>query len=127
MRAKADVRQRRWFYGFTPWSARPPHKTRIEFLHRARAALLHGRARFGAHELQHPLDALLAEGPQPPQIGTADADRLRAHGERLDGIGAAAKSAVDDHGHSPFHRRDDLGQRVDGGAAIVLAAPAGCR
>src|ERR1700721_2002750 len=46
----------------------PPHKPRIELLHRARAALLHGRAGFGAHDFEHPLDALLAEGAQSPQI-----------------------------------------------------------
>src|ERR1700691_6103766 len=105
-------------------SRRPAHKARVELLDRARAALLHGGAGFGAHDLEHALDAFLAERAEPPQIGSADADRLRAHRERLDRIGAAAESAVDDHGHAALHGGDDLRQRVDGGAAIILATSA---
>src|ERR1700733_5973032 len=109
---------------FGSGSGRPAHEARIELLDRADAALLHGRAGFGAHEIEYALDAFLAEGAQPPEIWPADADRLRAHRERLDRIGAAPKAAVDDHGHAALYRGDDLRQRVDGGAAVILAPSA---
>ena len=45
---------------------RPAHEARIKLLHRAHAALLHGYARLVAYDLEHALDAFLAEGSQPP-------------------------------------------------------------
>src|ERR1700733_15891297 len=88
-------------------SGRPAHKARVELLYRACAALLHGGAGFRAYDLEHALDTFLAECAEPPQIRPADTDRLRAHRERLDRIGAAAEAAVDDHGHAALHRGDD--------------------
>jgi hypothetical protein len=45
---------------------RPAHEARIKLLHRAHAALPHGYARLVAYDLEHALDAFLAEGSQSP-------------------------------------------------------------
>ena len=75
--------------------------------------MLHGGARLGAYQVEHTLNALLAEGTEAPEIRPPDASCLRSDRERLDHIGAAAESAVDDHRHPAVHRRDNLRQRVN--------------
>src|SRR5271170_2502960 len=102
----------------------PAHEARIELLDRAHAALLHGYARLRVYDIEYALHAFLAKGSQSPQVGPADANRLRAHGERLDRVRAAPESAINHYRNSALHRRDDLRQRVNGGAAIVLASAA---
>src|SRR5436189_436645 len=101
---------------------RPTHHRRLEILDRRRADLLHDRAQLDAQQVEHPLDPRLAEGAETPDIRAPDTDALRAHRQRLDDVGAAAKTAVDQDRDATAHRLDDLGQRVDGGAAAVLAA-----
>src|SRR5437879_6208139 len=105
-------------------SGRPAHERRRELPERAHAALLHRRLQLGAQELEHALDAGLAEGAQAPEVRPADAHRARAEREALDDVGAAPEPAVDQHRDAAAHGFDDLGQGVDGGAAAVLAARA---
>src|SRR5664279_69187 len=89
-----------------------------------RADLLHRALKLEAHQFKHALDAGLPEGAQAPDIGPPDADRGRAHAQRLDDVGATAEAAVDQDRHTAFDRLDDLRQRIDAGTAAVLAAPA---
>ena len=97
---------------------------RHEMLQRRRAELLHGGARLLLQQVEHALDARLAEGAEPPEIGPADADGARAERQRLDDVGAAAEARIDQHRDAAVDRLDDLGQRVDGRAAAVLGAAA---
>src|SRR5215472_5487555 len=90
----------------------PAHKGRREFRDRTYPALLHGDLKLGVQDLEHALDAGLPEGAEPPQIGSPNADGLGAERERLDDVGAAAESAVDEDGNSsgddPCHFRQAL-------------------
>src|SRR5882672_4340939 len=81
-----------------------PHERRRKLLHCLHPALRHRRLGFGAQELEHFRHARLAEGAQSPQVGPADADGARAHGERFAHVGAAAEAAVDEHRHLSFRR-----------------------
>src|SRR5712691_10487751 len=54
-------------YKAAPRSGRPTHERRRELPDRAHAALLHRRLQFDAQELEHALDAGLAEGAQAPE------------------------------------------------------------
>src|ERR1700692_3933809 len=78
-------------------SSRPADKARVEFADRAHAALLHGGPRLRSRQTEHARHPFRAEGPEPPEIGPSDADRLRAHRKRLDGVGAATESAAEDN------------------------------
>src|SRR5882672_1411369 len=89
----------------------PEHYRRLEVLERRRADLLHDGAQLDAQQLEHALDAGLAERAQAPDIRPADAHAARAQRERLDDIGAAAKAAVDEDRHAAADRLDDLRQR----------------
>src|SRR5262245_39195200 len=51
------------------YSRRTPHKTRVELLYRANAALLHCRTRLGADEVEHTFNALLPKAPRPQRYG----------------------------------------------------------
>ena len=44
--------------------------------------------------IQHPFDALLTKGRQPPNVRTADTDCRGAQGKRFEHIGASPKSTV---------------------------------
>src|SRR2546425_2146339 len=103
---------------------RAPNHRGYEVFDRRRADLLHGDAKLDAQQLEHTLDAGLAERAEPPEIRPADAHALRAHRQGLDDVGAAAKAAVDEHRDAPAHGLEHLRKRVDGGAAAVFAAPA---
>src|SRR6185369_17299585 len=81
-----------------------------------RADLLHGGVELDAQQLQHALDAGLAERTETPDVGPPDADRARAETQRLDDVGAAAESGVDQDRDAATDRFDDFRQRVDGGA-----------
>src|SRR5919201_1674679 len=102
----------------------PPHHGRHQVLDGGRADLLHHGVRLDAQELEHAFDAGLPEGAEAPDIGPPDAHRRRAHAQRLDDIGAAAEAGIDQDRHAALHGLDDLRQRVDGGAAGILAARA---
>src|SRR5262245_43690837 len=92
---------------------RTPHKTRVELLYRANAALLHCRTRLGADEVEHTFDTLLPKGAETPEVWPPNASRMRAHGKCLDHVGATTEPAVDDHRHATVHCRDDFWKRVD--------------
>src|SRR5580704_1207802 len=51
------------------FSSRPPHHRRPELFDRRRADLLHDGEELRAQQLEHALDAALAEGAEPPDIG----------------------------------------------------------
>src|SRR6185369_769197 len=57
---------------------------RRQMFERRRAHLLDQGAGLDAQELEHALDARLAESAEAPQIGPAHADRPGAHAQRLD-------------------------------------------
>src|SRR5262249_5503800 len=106
------------------FSLGPPHHRRRELLDRGRADLLHHRIGLGAQDLEYLLAARLAEGAQSPDIRPPDAARGRAHAQRLDHVGAAPETGIDQDRDAAVHRLDDLRQRVDGRAPAVLAARA---
>src|SRR5262249_28029961 len=95
------------------------HHGRDQMFDRRRAHLLGHGAGADAQDLEHALDAGLAEGAEPPEIGPAHADRLGAHAQRLDHIGAAAEAGVDQNRH---RARDlyDLRQCLDRRASPVI-------
>src|SRR5262249_49454519 len=72
--------------------SRSPHHCRHQLLDRRRADLLHHGVGFDAQKLEHALDAGLAERAEAPDVGSSDTDRGGAHAQRLDDVGAAAKS-----------------------------------
>src|SRR5262245_65599903 len=78
--------------------------------------------RLDAQELERALDARLAERAEAPDVGPADAHGGRPHAQRLDDVGAAAETGIDQDRHASVHGLDDLWQSVDGGAAGILAA-----
>ena len=96
---------------------------RRELLDVAHAALGHGRTRLSAQDIEHLLDPGLPEGTEPPQIGSADADRGGADGERFHHISAASKATVDQHRDATIHSLYDFRQRIDRGASAVFATP----
>src|SRR6185295_7107089 len=63
----------------------------------ARAAVAHCEFEFALQDFNDPLDAGLTERTEAPQKGPADPDGFRAQRERLENVGTAAKSAVDEH------------------------------
>src|SRR2546421_200409 len=76
-----------------------------------------------AQRLEHALDARLSEGPEAPEIGPAHADRLGAHAQRLDHVGAAAEAGIDQDRHRAGNL-NDLRQRLDRRPSAILAAAA---
>src|SRR6266581_6140390 len=122
--ARADFFTRSLAGRDDPRQLRLAHKRGRDLLDGAHAALLHGTLELGPQQLEHALDAGLAEGTEAPQIGPSDAHALGAHGERLDDVGAAAEPAVDQHRDFSTHRLHHLAQAVDGRAPAVLPARA---
>ena len=82
---------------------------RLERLQRAardvgdlrRAHLRHDDAQLAREDVEHALDAWLAERAQAPDVRPADADGRRAERERFEDVGAAAEAAVDEHRNAP--------------------------
>src|SRR5438552_10404289 len=83
-----------------------------EMLDGRRTDLLHGGVELDAQQLQHALDARLAERAETPDVWPPDADRARAEAQRLDDVGAAAEAGIDQDRHAPLHGFDDFGQRI---------------
>src|SRR5215831_6438545 len=104
--------------------SRPSHHSRREMLDGRRTDLLHDAQQLGPQQLQHALDASLAEGAEAPDIGPSDADRGRAHAQRLADIGAAAETGVHQDRDAAVDGFDNLGERINGGTAGVFAAGA---
>src|SRR5262245_1189219 len=103
----------------------PVHdELRLDVRDAPRAGLPHGGHKLRSQDVEHPLDALLSEGGEPPDIGPPDTDRIGAERERLEGVGAAADAAVHEHGDAAVHGRRHLGKAVDRRAAAVLGATA---
>src|SRR5262245_14356141 len=92
----------------------PAHHRRHQLLDRRRAHLLHHGVGFRAQKLERPLDAALAEGAEAPDIGPPDADGIGADAQRLDDVGAAAESAVDDDRDAPL-----TAATISGSASMV--------
>src|SRR5436190_12296009 len=95
-----------------------------EVLDARRTDLLHGGVKLEAHQLEHTFDARLPECAEPPDVRPADAHRARAQTQRLHHVGAAAEAGIDEDWHAAANCVDNLRQRVDGGAAGILAARA---
>src|SRR6516164_1483331 len=72
--------------------SRSPHHCRHQPLDRRRADLLHHRVGLDAQKLEHALDTGLAEGAEAPDVGSPNADGGGANAQRLDDVGAAAKT-----------------------------------
>src|SRR5512135_1133882 len=68
--------------------------------------------------------ARLSARSQTDALHAADADQARAGSERLDDVGAAIESAVDDDGGASVDRGGDFGQHVHRAAAVIELAPA---
>src|SRR5690242_496412 len=114
----------RWYPVRSFDSSRAPHHGRPQLLDRRRADLLHHRIGFRAQKLEHALDPALTEGAEAPDVRPADAHRIGADAQRLDHVGAAAETAVDDDRDAALYRLHDFRQRVDGRAPGILAARA---
>src|SRR6266568_2813150 len=69
----------------------PSHHRGHEVFDARRTDLLHGPVKLDAHQFEHALDSGLAERAEAPDVGPSDAHRARAHRQRLDDVGAAAK------------------------------------
>ncbi len=87
----------------------PADHPRHEVLDARRAELLHDRAQLDPKQLCHALHARLAEGAQAPDVRAADADRGRAHAQRLDDVGAAAEAGIHQDRNPALHRFEDRG------------------
>src|SRR5262249_41360715 len=85
------------------------------------ADLLHDTQQLGPQQLQHALHARLAERAEAPDIGASNADRGRAHAQRLADVGAAAEAGVDQDRDAAVDGFDDLRKRIDRGTAGVFA------
>src|SRR5712672_2662823 len=88
--------------------SRSAHHGRRQRLDVRGADLLHHAVGLDAQELEHALDAGLAERAQTPDVGAPDADGRCAHAQRLDDVGAAAEARVDQDRDAALHRLDDL-------------------
>src|SRR5436190_5461536 len=90
-----------------------PRNDRIEVFgpdlaDRGRADERHRPLELGIEDLEHPGDADLPEGPQPPDLRAADASHVRADRQRLEHVGTAADAAVEQHRHRSANRFDHL-------------------
>src|SRR4051812_8653967 len=117
--------------GAVPASAAPRCRPRLELQRAARdfreargAHLLHHDLELAIEDVEHALDARLTERAKAPDVRSADPDRLRAERECLEHVRAAAKAAVDDHGHAAVHGLEHLRERVDRAAQRLVRAPA---
>src|SRR6185503_19544843 len=72
-----------------------------------------------AQDVEDVLDAGLAVGGQPPQVGAADHHRAGTERDRLNHVGAATDAAVEQHLDLPAHRLGDRGQDPDRGGRAV--------
>ena len=95
-----------------------------DLIDRRRARLPHGHPELVEDQLDHLVDALLAERAKAPHVGTADPHRVGAERQGLEDVGAAADAAVDEHRNASPYAGDDLGQRLDRRAEAVLGAAA---
>src|SRR5688572_32429002 len=77
-----------------------------------------------AKDLEHRLDALLAERREPPDVRSSNANRCRAKRERLEDIGAAAEAAIHEHWHASRDSGGHLGHALNRRPQAVLGAPA---
>ena len=85
-----------------------------------RAHLGHDRLELAPQDREHRLDTVLAEGCEPPQVGSADAHGRSAEGDGLEDVRTSAKAAVDQDRDSTPDGSDDLRKRRDRGEAAVL-------
>src|SRR5262249_21182842 len=76
------------------------------------------------HQLEQADDASLAGRGQRIALHAAEPDQMRAGGNRLDDVGAAAERTVDDDFCAATRRLDDLRQHIHGAAAVIELAPA---
>src|SRR4051812_46427023 len=63
--------------------------------------------------LENGEDSFLAAGGQAPEVRTPDEHSAGAQRKRLEDIGAASHSSVQEHRDAPLHRVDDLRQDRD--------------
>ena len=84
---------------------------------RARTAVAHDQLEFGLQDGQDLVHAGLAERPKAPQHGTPDADGLCAQCKCLEDIGAAADTAIHEHGDVTADRGHDFRQGFNRRAA----------
>jgi len=100
--------------------SRAPHHRCGEVFERRRAELLHRDVGLGAQNSEHAFDAVLTKGAEAPQVGPTDTHRLRAHGQRLDDVGAAAEATVDQHRHAAADHVNNFRQHLDRRGDAVL-------
>ena len=74
----------------------------------ARTTADHGEPQLHVENIEHALDAILAEGRQPPGVGTPDTHRAGAERECLEGIGAATHAAINQHRYLPADTAHDV-------------------
>src|SRR5215475_3662792 len=87
-----------------------------------RADLLHDPNELRPQQLQYALYAWLAESPESPDVWSADPNCGRAHAQRLADVGATAEAGVNEDWDAAVDGLNNLGERIDGGAAGILAA-----
>ena len=89
------------------------------------AAHLHGVGQLAAYLVDVEADPLLAAAVDRGDEGPGDQHPRRPHGQRLEYVGAAADAAVHQHRRAAAPQgRDDLGQDLGGGGALVQHAAA---
>ena len=83
---------------------------------------LHRKHQFDLEDIEDFFDACLSESRHAPDIGSADQDGVRAHGESLEDIGSAPEPAVYQHRHATLRGVHDLPEAFDGAAAARVCA-----
>ena len=79
---------------------------------------------FGTQKLEDAPDTFLAIDCETPDSGTADQNSTGPECERLDDVGSAADTAVEEDGNLAGARLHDLGEHVEArGHAVQLASP----
>src|SRR6185312_5435017 len=78
---------------------------------------------FGQQRAQHVHDAVDATERQPVGVGATDPDGGRAQRERLDNVGPAAHTRVEQHRHR-IGGLDHIGQAIQAGQPAVGLPPA---
>ncbi len=79
-------------------------------------------AQFPLHDLHDFLHAGNPESRKPPTRDAPNANRLRAQGQRLENVGSAAESAVNQHRNPPSHGIHNLGEHFRRASAVAPRA-----
>ena len=95
------------------------HELRTELIDARDAEQAHGRDHLVLQDLQHPHQTVLAVGREAITRKPADSDDVGAKGDRLEEVGSALHTAIDNDRHTPLHHFRDLSQSVERAHGVV--------